>query len=76
MPDIAIESIDPTGAEAVAWSAALWGEIQRRYHFVAPDPYDATSFTPRVQPSGWHASRAKRPAASPGAIGRQHDGRA
>ena len=45
MPDIAIESIDPTGAEAVAWSAALWGEIQRRYHFVAPDPYDATSFT-------------------------------
>ena len=35
MPDIAIESIDPTGAEAVAWSAALWGEIQRRYDFVA-----------------------------------------
>ena len=45
MSAIIIESIDPTGAEAIAWSAALWGEIQRRYDFVAPDPYDAASFT-------------------------------
>ena len=45
MSDVVVEPIDPASEEAIAWSAALWAEIQRRYDFVAPDPYDATSFT-------------------------------
>lgn len=36
-------AVDPTGEAALRMSAALWAEIQTRYGFVAPDPYDPVS---------------------------------
>jgi len=45
MSDVVVEPIDPASEEAIAWSAALRAEIQRRYDFVAHDPYDAASIT-------------------------------
>jgi GNAT superfamily N-acetyltransferase len=37
---IKISKIDPASPPALALSDALWDEIQRRYGFVAPNPFD------------------------------------
>ena len=44
MSDVVVEPIDPASEEAIGWSAALWAEVQHRYDFVAPDPYDPARF--------------------------------
>ena len=44
MSDVVVESIDPASEEAIAWSSALWAEVQHRYDFVAPDPYEPARF--------------------------------
>lgn len=36
----------PGGEQAARMAEALWAEIQSRYGFSAPDPFDPASFTP------------------------------
>ncbi len=42
--DVVISPADPASARARAMAAALWVEVQRRYGFTAPDPYDPEAF--------------------------------
>jgi GNAT superfamily N-acetyltransferase len=44
-PAFTIAPCDPSSPPARAMGAALWGEIQRRYGFDAPDPFDPSDFT-------------------------------
>ena len=41
---VIIKKVSPGSAEAQLMSAALWEEIQSRYGFEAPNPFDAASF--------------------------------
>lgn len=43
-PAIAIRMIDPAATVARQMSEALWAEIQARYGFCAPDPFDPCMF--------------------------------
>jgi len=43
-PAFAISPCDPSAPSARAMAAALWGEIQHRYGFVAPDPFAPSDF--------------------------------
>lgn len=40
---IEVVAVDPAGESALRMSKALWVEIQTRYGFSAPDPYDPRS---------------------------------
>jgi GNAT superfamily N-acetyltransferase len=42
---VTVAAVDPSSQEARAMSEALWGEIQQRYGFVSPNPYDPAAFT-------------------------------
>lgn len=54
--ELQIAPTDPHSAEARRLAAALWSEIQRRYRFTAPDPFDPEAFTgPRA--GFWIASQ-------------------
>jgi len=44
-PAFTIAPCDPSSPAARAMGGALWGEIQRRYGFDAPDPFDPSDFT-------------------------------
>jgi putative acetyltransferase len=39
-----VAACDPASIEAQAMSDALWAEIQRRYRFTAPNPFDPADF--------------------------------
>jgi putative acetyltransferase len=39
-----IAACDPASTEARAMSEALWADIQRRYRFTAPNPFDPADF--------------------------------
>jgi len=43
--DITVTPCDPFSSSARAMGAALWEEIQHRYAFTAPDPFDPAAFT-------------------------------
>jgi GNAT superfamily N-acetyltransferase len=40
-----VRRADPTSSDAVLLAGALWAEIQDRYGFRAPDPFDPADFT-------------------------------
>jgi putative acetyltransferase len=42
---IEIIACDPTSPEALSMSDALWEEVQQRYGFTAPNPFDPADFT-------------------------------
>jgi GNAT superfamily N-acetyltransferase len=58
-----VAACDPASAEALAMSDALWDEIQRRYEFAAPSPFDPADF---AGPIGgfWVATVDGRPVGS------------
>jgi GNAT superfamily N-acetyltransferase len=58
-----VRPVDPGGAHAAAMAGALWSEIQSRYGFVAPDPFDPGSFAPPVG-GFWVALHDGRPVGS------------
>jgi GNAT superfamily N-acetyltransferase len=62
-PEVTIARCDPASADAVAMGAALWEEIERRYAFAAPNPFDPSAF---VGPVGgfWLATSAGHPIGS------------
>jgi putative acetyltransferase len=43
--NIVVEACDPSSPEARAMSDALWEEVQLRYGFEAPNPFDPAEFT-------------------------------
>jgi GNAT superfamily N-acetyltransferase len=45
---IEIIACDPTSPEARSMSDALWEEVQQRYRFTAPNPFDPADFTGQV----------------------------
>jgi putative acetyltransferase len=55
---IVVSKIDPASPPARALSDALWEEIQRRYGFVAPNPFDPAACTGPVG-GFWVASDSK-----------------
>jgi putative acetyltransferase len=63
MTEIAVSACDPSSPPARAMGAALWDEIQRRYGFTAPDPFDPAAFTGPVG-GFWLATRAGEPVGS------------
>lgn len=54
---VTIKKVPPGSAEAQLMSAALWEEIQSRYGFKAPNPFDAASFA-TANAAFWIASNA------------------
>ena len=44
-PSFTVTACDPSSPPARAMAEALWGEIQQRYGFVAPDPFDPSDFS-------------------------------
>ena len=43
-PSIVIRPADPSSPHARSMASALWSEIQERYDFHAPDPFDPAAF--------------------------------
>jgi putative acetyltransferase len=62
-PEIVVSLCDPSDPQARAMASALWTEIQRRYGFEAPDPFDPGRF---ADPPGgfWVATHGTEPVGS------------
>jgi putative acetyltransferase len=72
---IDVVAADPGGEVAARMAAALWSEIQSRYGFSAPDPFDPGAF---VAPTGgfWVAMDDREPVGSIGLTPLEGEGRA
>lgn len=65
--DHAVVASDPAGTAARTMAAALWSEIQERYGFAAPDPFDPADFS--AEGAGfWVAFDGERPIGSIGLL--------
>lgn len=62
-PQVTVTAVDPSSPPARAIAGALWEEIQQRYGFQAPDPFDPDAF---AGPVGrfWVAIDAEEPVGS------------
>jgi GNAT superfamily N-acetyltransferase len=59
---IVIRPADPSSPQARSMASALWSEIQERYGFHAPDPFDPAAF---AGPGGfWIATAGEQPVGS------------